>query len=129
MSIFTLIARFVFFWNVPWSILFGFPLIRQVLYLFLTFTYIFTLDSPWLILSESCSFKLLGLPLHQALIGQAKLSLDWWPGDSLGLAQELRKPKPSDQAMAFAYILWDFRSIFPSQICIFLRHVLPVLWC
>jgi hypothetical protein len=28
------------------SILFGFPLIRQVLYLLLTFTYIFPLDSP-----------------------------------------------------------------------------------
>jgi hypothetical protein len=30
----------------PQSILFGFPLIRQVLYLLSTFTYIFTLDSP-----------------------------------------------------------------------------------
>jgi hypothetical protein len=32
--------------RVPQSVLFGFPLIRQVLYLLFTFTYIFTLDSP-----------------------------------------------------------------------------------
>jgi hypothetical protein len=32
--------------RVPQSILFGFPLIRQVLYLLFTFTYILTLDSP-----------------------------------------------------------------------------------
>jgi hypothetical protein len=32
----------------PQSILFGFPLIRQVLYLLVTFIYIFTLDFPWL---------------------------------------------------------------------------------
>jgi hypothetical protein len=31
--------------RVPQSILFGFPLIRHVLYLLFTFTYIFTLDS------------------------------------------------------------------------------------
>jgi hypothetical protein len=30
----------------PQSILFGFPLIRQVLYLLVTFIYIFTLDFP-----------------------------------------------------------------------------------
>jgi hypothetical protein len=30
----------------PQSVLFGFPLIKQVLYLLSTFTYIFTLDSP-----------------------------------------------------------------------------------
>jgi hypothetical protein len=34
--------------RVPQSILFGFPLIRQVLYLLVTFIYIFTLDFPWL---------------------------------------------------------------------------------
>jgi hypothetical protein len=32
--------------RVPQSVLFGFPLIRQVLYLLVTFIYIFTLDSP-----------------------------------------------------------------------------------
>jgi hypothetical protein len=32
--------------RVPQSILYGFPLIRQVLYLLFTFTYIFTLNSP-----------------------------------------------------------------------------------
>jgi hypothetical protein len=32
--------------RVSQSILFGFPLIRQVLYLLFTFIYIFTLDSP-----------------------------------------------------------------------------------
>jgi hypothetical protein len=32
--------------RVPQSILFGFPLISQVLYLLFTFVYIFTLDSP-----------------------------------------------------------------------------------
>jgi hypothetical protein len=30
----------------PQSSVFGFPLIRQVLYLLFIFTYIFTLDSP-----------------------------------------------------------------------------------
>jgi hypothetical protein len=32
--------------KIPQSVVFGFPLIRQVLYLLFTFTYIFTLDSP-----------------------------------------------------------------------------------
>jgi hypothetical protein len=32
--------------RVPQSVLFRFPLIRQVLYLLFTFTYIFTLDFP-----------------------------------------------------------------------------------
>jgi hypothetical protein len=32
--------------RVPQSILFGFSLIRQVLYLLVTFIYIFTLDFP-----------------------------------------------------------------------------------
>jgi hypothetical protein len=32
--------------RVPQSVLFGFPLIRQVLNLLVTFIYIFTLDSP-----------------------------------------------------------------------------------
>jgi hypothetical protein len=32
--------------RVPKSVLFGFPLIRQVLYLLVTFIYIFTLDFP-----------------------------------------------------------------------------------
>jgi hypothetical protein len=32
--------------RVPQSVLFGFPLIRQVLYLLVTFIYIFTLDFP-----------------------------------------------------------------------------------
>jgi hypothetical protein len=32
--------------RVPQSVLLGFPLIRQVLYLLVTFIYIFTLDFP-----------------------------------------------------------------------------------
>jgi hypothetical protein len=39
-------SQFIALVRAPQSILFGFPLIRQVLYLLSTFTYIFTLDSP-----------------------------------------------------------------------------------
>jgi hypothetical protein len=49
--------------RVSQSVLFGIPLIRQVLYLLFTFTYIY-FGPPRLVLSESCSLKLLVLPLQ-----------------------------------------------------------------